>query len=230
MNKKLKFANLASPRYTRSMKKNICELANVAKNKSDYFSSEVKEEVKEVKTKIKKRSPIKTELEEIPEVKREKITSQEYLSIKTEFEDVSHVTAKKITVKKRSPIKVEYENMPEAKIEKLPKTKSPKSQSKDGWQPENWKTVLANIMEMRKDHTAPVDEMGCHKCTDPNATASEARFQALIALMLSSQTKDQVTFAAMERLKTHGCTPGNIKITPNEELGKLIHPVGFWRV
>ena len=36
------------------------------------------------------------------------------------------------------------------------------------------------------------------------------RFQVLVSLMLSSQTKDQVTFAAMEKLRKHGLTVENI--------------------
>ena len=48
--------------------------------------------------------------------------------------------------------------------------------------------------------------------------------------MLSSQTKDEVTSAAMGRLKQHGCTIDNILKTSDDELGKLIYPVGFWRV
>lgn len=49
--------------------------------------------------------------------------------------------------------------------------------------------------------------------------------------MLSSQTKDQVTFAAMERLIARGCcTVDGILALSDEELGKLIYPVGFWKV
>lgn len=48
--------------------------------------------------------------------------------------------------------------------------------------------------------------------------------------MLSSQTKDQVTAAAMQKLRAHGCTVENILTTDDEALGKLIYPVGFWRV
>lgn len=48
--------------------------------------------------------------------------------------------------------------------------------------------------------------------------------------MLSSQTKDQVTFAAMSRLIDHGCTVENILATSDEKLGQLIYPVGFWKV
>lgn len=52
----------------------------------------------------------------------------------------------------------------------------------------------------------------------------------LVSLMLSSQTKDQVTAAAMQKLRAHGCTVENILATDDEKLGKLIYPVGFWRV
>lgn len=48
--------------------------------------------------------------------------------------------------------------------------------------------------------------------------------------MLSSQTKDEVTYNAMLRLREHGCTVDNILETTDEELGKLIYPVGFWKV
>ena len=48
--------------------------------------------------------------------------------------------------------------------------------------------------------------------------------------MLSSQTKDPVTFAAMERLRAHGLTIDNILKTSDSDLGQLIYPVGFWKV
>lgn len=60
--------------------------------------------------------------------------------------------------------------------------------------------------------------------------AQVRRFQVLVSLMLSSQTKDQVTAAAMQKLRAHGCTVENILTTDDETLGKLIYPVGFWRV
>jgi endonuclease-3 len=48
--------------------------------------------------------------------------------------------------------------------------------------------------------------------------------------MLSSQTKDQVTYNAMQKLQQHGCTIENILATTDEKLGELIYPVGFWKV
>lgn len=48
--------------------------------------------------------------------------------------------------------------------------------------------------------------------------------------MLSSQTKDQTTFDAMNRLKNHGLTPENIIKTDADVLEKLINPVSFYKV
>lgn len=56
------------------------------------------------------------------------------------------------------------------------------------------------------------------------------RYQVLISLMLSSQTKDQVTFAAMEKLKAYGLTIEKILKTSTSKIGELIYPVGFWKV
>lgn len=48
--------------------------------------------------------------------------------------------------------------------------------------------------------------------------------------MLSSQTKDQVTAGAMQRLRARGLTVESILQTDDDMLGRLIYPVGFWRV
>ncbi len=56
------------------------------------------------------------------------------------------------------------------------------------------------------------------------------RYQVLISLMLSSQTKDQVTGGAMQRLREHGLSVDALLKMNDETLGKLIYPVGFWRV
>lgn len=52
----------------------------------------------------------------------------------------------------------------------------------------------------------------------------------LLSLMLSSQTKDQVTAGAMKRLQARGLTVDSILQTDDITLGRLIYPVGFWRV
>ena len=56
------------------------------------------------------------------------------------------------------------------------------------------------------------------------------RYQVMISLMLSSQTKDEVTAGAMTRLKKFGLTPKFISETDEAVIARLIHPVGFWQV
>ncbi|KAJ3614879.1 hypothetical protein NHX12_018449 [Muraenolepis orangiensis] len=97
------------------------------------------------------------------------------------------------------------------------------------WEPPDWKRQLAHIREMRRSRDAPVDHMGAKTCYDVGASGPVRRFQVLVSLMLSSQTKDEVTAAAMQRLRARGCTVEHILKTDEETLGKLIYPVGFWR-
>ncbi|ENN76397.1 hypothetical protein HUJ04_006895 [Dendroctonus ponderosae] len=132
--------------------------------------------------------------------------------------EASAVTKRKAPSSKRAHITIEST---EKETDSNPKTSKT--------MPPNWETMLNNVREMRKDSDAPVDTMGCHKCSDETESPPVIRYQALLALMLSSQTKDQVNHAAMLRLREHGCTVENILNTSDEELGKLIIPVGFWR-
>uniref|UniRef100_A0A6I8Q499 DNA-(apurinic or apyrimidinic site) lyase n=1 Tax=Xenopus tropicalis TaxID=8364 RepID=A0A6I8Q499_XENTR len=115
-------------------------------------------------------------------------------------------------------VSVEYEQAASETVAKRPK-----------WQPKNWAQHLENIRQMRSRRDAPVDQMGAEKCYDQNAAPEVMRYQILLSLMLSSQTKDQVTSAAMCRLRQHGLTVSRILETDDGTLGKLIYPVGFWK-
>ncbi|XP_064633448.1 endonuclease III-like protein 1 [Lineus longissimus] len=95
--------------------------------------------------------------------------------------------------------------------------------------PPGWKLQYENILEMRKCRDAPVDSMGCERIADVNESPKVFRYQTLLALMMSSQTKDEVTSAAMSRLQAHGCTIDHILKTSDKQLGELISPVGFWK-
>ncbi|OQE13678.1 hypothetical protein PENFLA_c044G04672 [Penicillium flavigenum] len=72
--------------------------------------------------------------------------------------------------------------------------------------PSNWEEMYETVREMRKEGgpaaDAPVDTMGCSKLFWRASSPIDRRFQTLIALMLSSQTKDTVTAVAMQRLHT----------------------------
>ncbi|XP_037546435.1 endonuclease III-like protein 1 [Nematolebias whitei] len=100
---------------------------------------------------------------------------------------------------------------------------------REEWEPPDWKKQLDFIRNMRSGRSAPVDNLGAEKCYDAEAPAHVRRFQVLVSLMLSSQTKDQVTAAAMQKLRAHGCTVENVLNTDDKKLGELIYPVGFWR-
>jgi endonuclease-3 len=67
--------------------------------------------------------------------------------------------------------------------------------------PANWEEIYALTREMRNANLAPVDTMGCESLADKNRTPRDQRFQTLIALMLSSQTKDTVIAPVMRRMQ-----------------------------
>lgn len=98
-----------------------------------------------------------------------------------------------------------------------------------GWEPPKWLEQLQNIRKMREKLDAPVDTMGCDVISDKDARPEDYRYQVLLSLMLSSQTKDEVTSAAIARLRAHGCTIDSILRTPDDVLGRLIYPVSFWK-
>ncbi|XP_032316072.1 endonuclease III-like protein 1 isoform X1 [Camelus ferus] len=99
-----------------------------------------------------------------------------------------------------------------------------------GWEPRDWQQQLENIRTMRSGKDAPVDQLGAEHCYDLSAPPKQVqRYQVLLSLMLSSQTKDQVTAGAMQRLRAQGLTVDSILQTDDSTLGTLIYPVGFWR-
>ncbi|XP_060642497.2 endonuclease III-like protein 1 [Anolis sagrei] len=126
-----------------------------------------------------------------------------------------------ILAQKRSKVCIAYDSPGENGIKEATKRKR--------WEPRNWEQHLSNIREMRKAKDAPVDQMGAGKCYDADAPPEVMRYQVLLSLMLSSQTKDQVTSAAMMRLREHGLTVDNVLKTNDATLGQLIYPVGFWK-
>uniref|UniRef100_A0A1B0BLX9 Endonuclease III homolog n=1 Tax=Glossina palpalis gambiensis TaxID=67801 RepID=A0A1B0BLX9_9MUSC len=97
------------------------------------------------------------------------------------------------------------------------------------WEPKDWREILENIRLMRSKDNAPVDTMGCHKCADENADEKTQRFHKLVALMLSSQTKDETTYHAMLRLKEQTLIPETIVNMKLNTLENMLHPVSFYK-
>jgi endonuclease III len=56
------------------------------------------------------------------------------------------------------------------------------------------------------------------------------RLHILVSLMLSSQTKDIMTVAAMDRLLQRNFTVQYALDVDTDEFARIIYPVGFWRV
>ncbi|TPX13991.1 uncharacterized protein E0L32_005691 [Thyridium curvatum] len=108
--------------------------------------------------------------------------------------------------------------------------------------PTGWADIYALVRHMRFSPggaaaNAPVDTMGCERLALPSASPRDRRFHTLVALMLSSQTKDTVNAAAMARLHAElpACAPGkppglnldNVLAVEPALLNELIGKVGF---
>lgn len=92
-----------------------------------------------------------------------------------------------------------------AKPKKAPRQPAKKVTTKDGnvkiEAPPNWERVYGLTKDMRAQWLAPVDTMGCETLAEENRSPRDQRFQTLVSLMLSSQTKDTVTAAAMKNMQ-----------------------------
>jgi endonuclease-3 len=63
-----------------------------------------------------------------------------------------------------------------------------------------------------------------------DVSASERAYQALISLMLSSQTKDTINMATMKKLRAHqpgGLTVSSVSAMTDDTLHEYIRQVGF---
>lgn len=133
----------------------------------------------------------------------------------------------KVNETKTSKKRASTEKVP-LKSEIGPKT-SPKTAK---WEPANFRKTLKNIQEMRKEFPAPVDTMGCDVFQDDKTDPRICRFHCLFSLMLSSQTKDEVNFTVMQRLKKRftDFSPASIIECSDTEFEELLKPVSFYKV
>lgn len=93
--------------------------------------------------------------------------------------------------------------------------------------PFGWEDIYSLVKELRSDRSAPVDTDGGEALPEKHLGEVVHRYQVLMALMLSSQTKDAVVGETMRSLQKHGLTVENIHKTDSELLNKLIGKVGF---
>ncbi|KAJ7290143.1 DNA glycosylase [Mycena rebaudengoi] len=98
--------------------------------------------------------------------------------------------------------------------------------------PARWREVYDLIKEMRSTTVAPVDTMGCHMAQEKETDPKNKRFATLVSLMLSPQTKDQVTDAAVCKLRA--ALGGSLSLSallaadPSVVSG-AINKVGMWQ-
>lgn len=93
--------------------------------------------------------------------------------------------------------------------------------------PSGWQDIYSLVEELRADHTAPVDSDGCNALAQRDRGPQVFRFQVLIALMLSSQTKDAVVGDTMRNLQRFGLDVPTIHATSEDTLNERICKVGF---
>ncbi|KAN0004348.1 hypothetical protein ACTFIZ_010513 [Dictyostelium cf. discoideum] len=93
----------------------------------------------------------------------------------------------------------------------------------------HWKEVWDKIKIMRSENVAPVDTLGAESFNQEHIEPIEKRFHILVGCLLSSQTKDAITHAAVTRLKEYGLTVDRILIIETTKLETLLYPVGFYK-
>lgn len=95
------------------------------------------------------------------------------------------------------------------------------------------KGVTSLLSRKEIDDVLTILQMATEKLRDPLVTnISKKRrdpFQILIATILSLRTKDEMTYIASKELFTKADTPKAMLEIPQEELEKIIYPVGFYR-
>lgn len=81
---------------------------------------------------------------------------------------------------------------------------------------------IINLLKKEyKNWNAPAIELMAQNGSDP--------FKILVSTVLSLRTKDEVTLKASERLFSVVSNPEELAKLPEEEIQKLIYPVGFYR-
>ena len=97
---------------------------------------------------------------------------------------------------------------------------------------EKFEKDFEKIKEMRKGKTAVVDTQGLSSCieTCDKSDKKLLKFQGLVSLMLSPQTKDNITYETTKKLLDYGLTIDNILKISEKELVDIIFKVSFHNV
>ena len=94
--------------------------------------------------------------------------------------------------------------------------------------PEGWEDIYELVVELRNDRTAPCDHSGCEALPERGIPPEQFRFQVLISLMLSSQTKDAIVGEAVRNMqKDKVLNVDSISAMDASKLDEYIFRVGF---
>ncbi|KAI6131161.1 DNA glycosylase [Pisolithus croceorrhizus] len=166
-----------------------------------------------------------------------------------------HIRVKREDVEHNDPVEDVADRLPAAATKKRAKTKTtqtrtsvtitetksrspkkskviPQSLAVPHPAPERWKEAYDAIKAMRSRIPAPVDTMGCDQAQWKEQDPKNSRFATLISLMLSSQTKDEVTDAAVTKLRTAvggSLSVGAVIAADEAAISEAISKVRFWR-
>ncbi|KAJ1935381.1 alpha,alpha-trehalase nth1, partial [Linderina macrospora] len=97
---------------------------------------------------------------------------------------------------------------------------------------DDWDIVVDRIREYRATHEAPVDTVGCEALTEEEPDPKLRRFRSLVSLMLSAQTKDEITAEAVRNLSQRlpgGLSPKSLSAAPIDLVHECVRRVGFWQ-
>lgn len=225
-------SNPSSPRKTRSTRSSLARFALNSKVEPD-----IEDAVPDAPS-LKRKRPARSTASSSAHFTTEKDADEKDLKteVKSESEesDVSALSPPPSS-DAESDVKSEIDTKPSNKKARQPAKRIRKEATLGTIKPpDTWKTVYKLVQEMRKlggiAHDAAVDTMGCHALALPTVSERDKRFQTLIALMLSSQTKDTTTYLAMRNLQTNlpsGLNIESILEVEAEKLNEMIHSVGF---
>jgi endonuclease-3 len=111
---------------------------------------------------------------------------------------------------------------------KKKRKKTPTAAPVEWREPDHWRETYSLVVELRQDRTAPCDHSGCEALPSRSGTPVDFRFQAMLCLMLSSQTKDAVVGEAIRAMQADCCLDvESISQMTAEKLNSYIRKVGF---
>jgi hypothetical protein len=169
------------------------------KRDSDVEAPEDKAEAKKPEaTKAPKATKVK--------IPKKKATKEKVTKEKATNEKVTK-TAPTTPVKKAKKVTEAQEKSIGSPTKASPKKSASPRKPHSTVPPKDWRPIYDMIKELRNDRTAPVDAYGAEVLIEGNCSPESFKYQVLIALMLSSQTKDQqvavLARACRHRQNTH---------------------------